>query len=88
MATLEVTDSSTAAERPRDVDSIPLISRIVYSFGGDKIDLDAIMPPGVDSPTFEPRSSDAFKLSQADLNIMNGKHLDESTGKLTTLTSV
>ncbi len=76
------TDTPTDEERPRVVVSILPLANIVYNIGGDKIDLDAIMPPGADPHTFEPRPSDAVKLSQADLIFVNGMHLDESTLKL------
>lgn len=78
--------ASTAAEpgreRLRVVVSITPIANIVYNIGGDRIELDGIMPPGVDPHTFEPRPTDALKLSEADLIFVNGLHLDESTLKL------
>ena len=77
---------STAAEpeeeRLRVVASISPVRNIVYNIGGDRIELDGIMPPGVDPHTFEPRPSDAAKLSQADLIFVNGLHLDETTLRL------
>ncbi len=78
----ETTDTPTDAERPRVVVSILPIANIVYNIGGDRIDLDAIMPPGADPHTFEPRPSDAVKLAQADLIFVNGMHLDETTLRL------
>ena len=39
------TDTPTDEERPRVVVSILPLANIVYNIGGDKIDLDAIMPP-------------------------------------------
>ena len=64
------------------VASISPVTNIVYNIGGDRIDLDGILPPGVDPHTFEPRPSDAVKLAQADLIFVNGMGLDESTMKL------
>ncbi len=78
----ETTDTPAEEERLRVVVSILPVANIVYNIGGDRIDLDAIMPPGADPHTFEPRPSDAVKLSQADLIFFNGMHLDESTLKL------
>ena len=72
----------TEEERPRVVVSILPLANIVYNIGGDRIDLDAIMPPGTDPHTFEPRPSDAVKLAQADLIFVNGMHLDETTLRL------
>ena len=76
------TDAPTDEERPRVVVSILPLANIVYNIGGDRIDLDAIMPPGTDPHTFEPRPSDAVKLAQADLIFVNGMHLDETTMRL------
>ena len=76
------TDAPAEEERLRVVVSILPVANIVYNIGGDRIDLDAIMPPGADPHTFEPRPSDAVKLSQADLIFVNGMHMDESTLKL------
>ncbi len=76
------TAAPTEEERLRVVVSILPVANIVYNIGGDRIDLDAIMPPGADPHTFEPRPSDAVKLSQADLIFVNGMHLDETTLKL------
>ncbi len=61
------TDAPTDEERPRVVVSVLPLANIVYNIGGDRIDLDAIMPPGTAPHTFEPRPSDAVKLAQADL---------------------
>ncbi|MCY3994187.1 MAG: metal ABC transporter substrate-binding protein [Caldilineaceae bacterium] len=76
------TAAPTEEERPRVVVSILPLANIVYNIGGDRIDLDAIMPPGTDPHTFEPRPSDAVKLAQADLIFVNGMHLDETTMRL------
>jgi len=76
------TAAPTEEERPRVVVSILPLANIVYNIGGDRIDLDAIMPPGTDPHTFEPRPSDAVKLAQADLIFVNGMHLDETTLRL------
>jgi len=76
------TDAPTEEERPRVVVSILPLANIVYNIGGGRIDLDAIMPPGADPHTFEPRPSDAVKLAQADLIFVNGMHLDETTLRL------
>ena len=76
------TATEPGEERLRVVASISPIANIVYNIGGDRIELDGIMPSGVDPHTFEPRPSDAVKLSEADLIFVNGLHLDESTLKL------
>ena len=81
-AVSEPAGAQSQRERLRVVASISPVTNIVYNIGGDRIDLDGILPPGVDPHTFEPRPSDAVKLAQADLIFVNGMGLDESTMKL------
>jgi ABC-type Zn uptake system ZnuABC Zn-binding protein ZnuA len=54
----------------------------VQNVGGTRIDLQGIIPPGVDSHTFEPAPSDAVKLAGADLIVVNGLALEGSTIEL------
>jgi ABC-type Zn uptake system ZnuABC Zn-binding protein ZnuA len=54
------------------------ITDIVERVGGDKVTVSPIIPPGVDSHTYEPVPSDARLLSQADLIVANGLHLETS----------
>lgn len=44
---------------------------------GDSVQIDSIVPAGIDVHTFEPSPSDAAKIANADLIIMNGLDLDE-----------
>lgn len=44
---------------------------------GDSVQIDSIVPAGIDVHTFEPSPSDAAKIATADLIIMNGLGLDE-----------
>ena len=44
---------------------------------GDSVQIDSIIPAGVDVHTFEPSPSDAAKIAAADLILMNGLGLDE-----------
>jgi ABC-type Zn uptake system ZnuABC Zn-binding protein ZnuA len=64
------------------VTTVSPITNIVYNIGGDRISLTGIVPEGVNSHTFEPAPSDAKKLAQADLIIVNGLSLEEPTLKL------
>ncbi len=59
----------------------PLVN-IIYNIGGDRIDLDGVIPPGTDSHTFEPAPSDAIKMSAADVILVNGLSLEEPTVNL------
>jgi len=44
---------------------------------GDSVQIDSIIPAGVDVHTFEPSPTDAAKIAAADLILMNGLGLDE-----------
>jgi ABC-type Zn uptake system ZnuABC Zn-binding protein ZnuA len=44
---------------------------------GDSVQIDSIIPAGVDVHTFEPSPSDAARIAAADLILMNGLGLDE-----------
>ena len=64
------------------VTTVAPLTDIVRNIGGDRINLFGIIPDGTDSHTFEPKPSDAKRLSQADLVIVNGLHLEDPTLKL------
>jgi ABC-type Zn uptake system ZnuABC Zn-binding protein ZnuA len=55
---------------------------LVREIAGDRVDLVQMVPDGTDSHTFEPRVSDARFLSEADLIILNGLHLETPTQRL------
>lgn len=59
----------------------PLTS-IILNIGGDRIRIHGLIPPGIDSHTYEPRPSDAKILSRADLLIMNGAELEGTTERI------
>ncbi|MGH2588362.1 MAG: metal ABC transporter substrate-binding protein, partial [Dehalococcoidia bacterium] len=61
------------------VTTVAPLTDIARNIGGDRIDLYGIIPDGTNSHTFEPKPSDAKRLSQADLVIVNGLHLEEPT---------
>jgi len=49
---------------------------------GDAVQIDSIVPAGIDVHTFEPAPSDAAKIAAADLILMNGLGLDDWVGSL------
>lgn len=49
---------------------------------GDTVQIDSIIPAGIDVHTFEPAPSDAAKIAAADLILMNGLGLDDWVGSL------
>ena len=61
------------------VTTVSPITSIVENIGGDRIQLEGVVPEGVNSHIFEPQPSLARLLSDADLIIANGLFLEEPT---------
>ena len=64
------------------ISTISPITSIVENIGGLRIQLEGIIPEGVDSHTYEPAPSVAMAMSKADLIIVNGLFLEEPTIKM------
>lgn len=58
------------------------ITSIVASIGGDQVEIEGIVPEGVDSHTFEPPPSVARSLAEADVLFYNGLGLEEPIEQL------
>jgi zinc/manganese transport system substrate-binding protein len=71
-----------AADKLKVATSVAPITDIVRHVGGDVIDVTGVIPEGRDSHTYEPAPSDAKILSNADVIIMNGLHLETPIQKL------
>lgn len=67
---------SEVASRLQVVASVAPLVDIVAQVGGDSIELSGLVPPGVNSHTFEPAPSDAIKLAQAQVIFLNGLQLE------------
>ena len=68
-----------STDKLRVVTTVSPITSIVENIGGTRIDLEGVVPEGVNSHTFEPAPSVAAILSQADLVVLNGLFLEEPT---------
>lgn len=68
--------NNSSAEKLNVVTSVAPINNIIKNIGGDRIDLTGIIPEGVNSHTFELTPTDGIKVSDADLVIINGLHLE------------
>lgn len=80
---LWVSPAPTSAQtKLKVVATVAPITNIVLNVGGNRIDLEGIIAPGVDSHTFEPAPSDAVKLAGADLIVVNGLALEGNTIEL------
>jgi ABC-type Zn uptake system ZnuABC Zn-binding protein ZnuA len=67
-------DNST--EKLNIVTSVSPITNIIKNVGGNKIDLTGLVPEGVNSHTFELVPSDAIKINNADIVIIDGLSLE------------
>ena len=79
---LACTDTPTPipeSARLNVVTTVAPITSIVENIGGDRIQLQGIVPEGTNSHTFSPSPSVAATLAQADLIIANGLFLEEPT---------
>lgn len=74
--------SSPGDGRLKVVSSVSPITSLVENIGGTRIELQGLIPEGVDSHTYEPPVSDVKALSKADLIILNGLKLEEPTLEL------
>ena len=61
------------------VTTVAPITSIVENIGGNRIDLQGIVPEGTNSHTYEPSPSIAKTLTKADIIIANGLFLEEPT---------
>ena len=68
---------STSASGYRVMTTTSVFADLARLALGDSVQIDSIIPAGVDVHTFEPSPSDAAKIAAADLILMNGLGLDE-----------
>jgi ABC-type Zn uptake system ZnuABC Zn-binding protein ZnuA len=80
-----VPDVAVSAQRTaplKVVNTVAPLTNIALNVGGNRIDLEGLIPGGVDSHTYEPSPSDARKLADADLIVVNGLALEGTTIEL------
>lgn len=82
MAGPDPTPTPAAAPALNVVTTVSPITSIVENIGGARINLQGVVPEGVNSHTFEPAPSVAAILSAADLIFLNGLFLEEPTLKM------
>ena len=74
--------SQSDDEKLKVVTTVAPITSIVENIGGDRIQLEGVVPEGVNSHIFEPQPSLAKLMSDADVIIANGLFLEEPTIQL------
>lgn len=72
------TDPSAPAKKTVAASVAP-IANVVESIAGDEVKVVALVPPGVDSHTFEPSPETARTLTKTDVAFFNGLSLEEPT---------
>ena len=72
----ENNNTQVIANKLNVVTSVAPLTNIVQNIGGDKINLIDLVPEGVNSHTFELVPSDAIKINDADLVIIDGLNLE------------
>ena len=70
-------DAGRGAESLKVVSTVSPITSLVENIGGTAIDVEGIVPEGVNSHTFEPAPSVARVMANADLIVLNGLFLEE-----------
>ena len=70
---------ATTSDKLRVVSTVSPITSVVENIGGTRIDLEGVVPEGVNSHTFEPAPSVAVLMAGADLVFLNGLFLEEPT---------
>lgn len=66
----------------RVVATTTVVADLVRQVGGDRVDVDCLMAPGIDPHSYKPTPRDADRLAGADLVVASGLHLE---GRLTDL---
>ena len=75
-------DGDNESGKLKVVTTVAPITNIVENIGGDRIQVEGVVPEGVNSHIFEPQPSLAKLMADADLIITNGLFLEEPTLKL------
>ncbi|MDP2359556.1 MAG: zinc ABC transporter substrate-binding protein [bacterium] len=71
-----------AADRPRVVCTTGMITDLAARIGGDRLQVDGLMGPGVDPHLYKASAGDLHLLSRADLVLSNGLHLEARLGEV------
>jgi zinc/manganese transport system substrate-binding protein/manganese/iron transport system substrate-binding protein len=72
-------DEENPSAEARVVTTLPLFAEMAKQVGGDRVQVDALLPAGADPHTFEPVPSDIQLLTEADIVFANGLGLEEAT---------
>lgn len=74
--------SPGATGKLRVVTTVGMIADIAENIGGDRVEVHALMGPGVDPHLYKARAGDVQRLSSADLILYGGLHLESKMGEV------
>ena len=69
-------EASGNDERVRVITTLPLFADFVREVGGDRVDVDSLLPGGADPHTWEPAPQDVAQIEDADIVFANGLDLE------------
>ena len=76
-------DQAPLAERPvRVVATTSMVADLAREIGGDRVEVEGLMGPGIDPHLYRPRESDVSRLVEADLVLYNGLELEGKMGEV------
>ncbi len=78
---VETTDKS-AEEKLKVVTTTGMLYDAIINIAGDKVEAEALMQPGVDPHLYKATQGDLNKLTEADLIVYNGLHLEGKMGEV------
>jgi len=67
---------SRPAGPPRVLATTSIVADLVRQVGGDRVEVECLMGPGIDPHSFKPTPADADRLARADLVVACGLHLE------------
>lgn len=77
------TDTSDIATRPvRVVATTSVVADVVREVGGDRVEVTALMGPGVDPHLYRASEGDVRRMSEADIVFYSGHHLEGRMGEV------
>lgn len=71
-----VNQNKTEEDRPKVLTTIFPYYDFVRQIGGDHVDVEMIVPAGMDTHSFEPTAADMIRMGEADLLIYNGGEME------------
>ena len=74
--------TAVAQEKIKAATTIGMVADLVKQVGGDRVEVDQLMGPGVDPHLYKPTSTDAGRLSKADVIFYSGLMLEGRMGDL------